>query len=260
MPFHKELQEVYEYSIKPSIIDAGYECIRVDELIGQVNITKSIIESIFKADIIVADLTGNNPNVFYELGIAHAISNKTIMLTQDIQAAPFDIKSYRVIQYDQTVQGSHLLKEKLTKEIKRYNEWKRIAANPVQDYGMDNNHLWWEHFQYLKNTAPVVVKTIPESGAIDVDPNLSELSVTFSKKMFPYGFAWCSAGGNLPETPDKDYSHFLSDQKTCVLTVRLEPGMRYHIWINLPPEFLAFRDLDNTPAVPYLFTFETKSL
>jgi hypothetical protein len=259
MPFCKELQEVYEYSIKPSVIDAGYCCIRVDELMGQVNITKSIIEHIFMANIIIADLTGNNPNVFYELGVAHAISNKTIMLTQDIQTAPFDIKSYRVIQYDQTVQGAHILREKLTKEIQHFDEWRNSATNPVQDYGTGDIRVKWDHFQYVRNSSPVVVKTIPESGATDVDPTLAEVQVTFSKKMFTHSWSWCSAGGNYPGTT-KENPRFLKDNKTCVLKVKLEPDMRYHVWINLPPEYMSFRDLDNNPAVPYLLTFETKSM
>ena len=56
MPFKKELREIYDYSIKPSVIDAGYRCVRVDELMGQVNITKAIIESIFKQQLLLQTL------------------------------------------------------------------------------------------------------------------------------------------------------------------------------------------------------------
>jgi hypothetical protein len=255
MPFRKELQEVYDFAIKPSVIDAGHRCVRVDELIGQVNITKSIIESIFKADIIIADLTGNNPNVFYELGVAHAVSNKTIMLTQDIQNAPFDIKSYRIIQYEQSVGGAHLLREKLTKEIQSINEWKDTATNPVRDYGA-SNLMDWEHSIFFKASSPVVVKTVPESGATNIDPNLSEIRVTFSKKMITHSYAWCQVDGNYPETNETD-PYFLKDDRTCVLEVKLKPNRRYSIWLNLPPEYMTFSDVDGNSAVPYLLTFET---
>ena len=76
--------------------------------------------------------------------------------------------------------------------------------------------------------------------------------------MFPNGWAWCQIGGNYPKTTDSA-PYFLKDDKTCVLEVKLEPDMRYHIWINFPPEHMAFRDLDNEPAVPYLLSFETTS-
>ena len=82
MPFKEEMREVYDIAIKPAIEQAGFTSLRVDELKGSFNINKKIIKFIFKSDAILADLTNWNPNVFYEMGVAHAIGNKTIMIIQ----------------------------------------------------------------------------------------------------------------------------------------------------------------------------------
>jgi nucleoside 2-deoxyribosyltransferase len=136
MPFRKELEEVYSHGIKPAVEESGYRCVRAKEIIGAGNITRIIIEHILQADVVVADLTGQNPNVFYELGVAHSVGNKTIMITQDIQSIPFDISSYRVVSYEQTIEGAHRLCEQLLKEIRNIDSWSRRPGNPVQDFGI----------------------------------------------------------------------------------------------------------------------------
>lgn len=69
------------------------------DLDNQRNILHDIVEGISTSDIVIADLTGLNPNVFYELGLAHAMNKKVIIITQDISELPFDLQSYRAIQY-----------------------------------------------------------------------------------------------------------------------------------------------------------------
>lgn len=65
------------------------------------SITSAIVRSLVKADVVVADVTGRNPNVFLELGIRYAIRNKvTVLLAQDNTQIPFDIKGYRYIKYN----------------------------------------------------------------------------------------------------------------------------------------------------------------
>ena len=67
---------------------------------NQQNILADIIPPIYYADIVIADLTGLNPNVMYELGIAHSFNKKTIMITRDeLGCLPFDLKQYRAKDY-----------------------------------------------------------------------------------------------------------------------------------------------------------------
>ena len=66
------------------------------------SIIDDICNSILGADVVVADCTGQNPNVFYELGIAHTLGKDVILLTQSIDDIPFDISHLRFIEYENT--------------------------------------------------------------------------------------------------------------------------------------------------------------
>jgi serine/threonine protein kinase len=104
---------------------------------------------------------------------------------------------------------------------------------------------------------PVVVKTVPESGAAYVDPALTELRVTFSKPMKDGSWSWSTWGEeNFPETTGA--IHYLPDARTCVLPVKLKPGKVYATWIN-SEQFQSFQDAEGQPAFPYLLIFETKT-
>ncbi len=97
MSFDEKRLEVYQNAIKPACEKAGFTPVRVDELEGVFNINQQIIEHIFKSDAVIADLTDWRPNVFYEMGVAHAIDNKTIMIIQKKDRVPFDISTYSCI-------------------------------------------------------------------------------------------------------------------------------------------------------------------
>jgi len=104
---------------------------------------------------------------------------------------------------------------------------------------------------------PVVVKTVPQSGNINVDPLLTEIEVTFSKKMKTNNmWSWVKISNETFPKINGDV-RYLKDQKTCVLPVNLEPGKTYIIWLN-SKKYNSFRDINNNPAVPYLLVFETK--
>ena len=104
---------------------------------------------------------------------------------------------------------------------------------------------------------PSVVSTIPQSGDTDVDPNLTEISVTFSKDMKTTGhcWSWCyvAESGFPALNGDPEY---LEDNRTCVLHVKLEPEKTYAIWVNTS-EFQSFQDPAGHKAVPYLLVFKT---
>ena len=107
----------------------------------------------------------------------------------------------------------------------------------------------------VASAPPVVVKTVPEAGALDVDPKLTEIKVTFSKDMKDGNWAFAQTSPNtFPKTIGKP--RYLEDQRTCVLTVQLEPGKGYLIWLNRPP-YDSFMDQEGRKAVSYLLTFET---
>ena len=109
MPFSAEFDDVYKLGIKPACENAGAFAERVDEQIYEERILDRIYNQIAKADVIVADMTGRNPNVFYETGYAHALGKAVILLTQDSGDIPFDLKHFPHIIYEGKI--SDLLSE-----------------------------------------------------------------------------------------------------------------------------------------------------
>jgi RNA polymerase sigma-70 factor (ECF subfamily) len=108
----------------------------------------------------------------------------------------------------------------------------------------------------LAAVPPVVVKTVPEAGAGNVDPKLTEIKVTFSKDMQDESWSWVIlAKENFPKVDGKP--KYLADKRTCVLPVKLEPGKTYAVWVNSEKQG-SFKDADGRPAVPYLLVFETR--
>jgi len=133
MPFDSKYLEVYELVYKPVCLSNAINCYRIDEIAKPGSITRDIVEGIIDADVIIADLTSKNSNVFYELGISHSTGNKTIMTCQKGENLPFDIANYRVIFYEQSIQGAKELSEILNKAIHELLATLNQTNNPVQD-------------------------------------------------------------------------------------------------------------------------------
>lgn len=99
MPFHESFDDTYQLGIKGACEEAGYYCERLDEQIFESSMLDRIYNQIAKADLVVADLTGRNVNVFYETGYAHALGKRVILLTRTIDDIPFDLKHHFHIVY-----------------------------------------------------------------------------------------------------------------------------------------------------------------
>lgn len=119
MQFSHEYNELYEEVIKPVSEEFGYECIRADEFYTSTPILSDIITSIQEATAIIAEITPDNPNVFYEIGYSHAIKKPTILLCdKKREKLPFDLSSFRTLYYENTIAG----KKKVEASLKKYLE------------------------------------------------------------------------------------------------------------------------------------------
>lgn len=125
MPFDAGFTDIYQFGIKGACEDADIYCERVDEQIFLGSMLDRIYNQISKSDILVADMTGRNPNVFYEVGYAHALGKNVILLTQNAEDIPFDLKHFPHIVYDKTISK---LRPELAKRLAHI-----IRENPRQD-------------------------------------------------------------------------------------------------------------------------------
>jgi hypothetical protein len=100
-----------------------------------------------------------------------------------------------------------------------------------------------------------VVKTVPQCGDTNVDPNSKEISITFSKDMLDQGWSFVKLSEESFPKPIGS-PKYLNDKRTCAVQVALEPDKTYAIWLN-SERFQNFRDSEKQPAVPYLLVFKT---
>jgi hypothetical protein len=99
MPFDKAFDDIYEFGIKGAAADAAAYAERTSEQMFDDSILDRVVNQISKADVVVADMTGRNPNVYYEVGYAHAIDKVTILITQSVKDIPFDLKDRPHLEY-----------------------------------------------------------------------------------------------------------------------------------------------------------------
>ena len=136
MSFEPDRWEVFEHAIRPAAEAAGFDCYRADYAVAPRAIVRDIIHSIFKDEVIIADISGFNPNVFYELGVAHTVGNKTIIICEETkEKLPFDLKSNRIIFYRKNVDGLKVnLRNHLERSLRDFPNWSSEPSNPVQDF------------------------------------------------------------------------------------------------------------------------------
>jgi hypothetical protein len=124
MPFAPEFDRVWT-AIRESLQspELNLICRRADDIRAP-NILETILKGIAQAEFIIADLSGANPNVFYELGIAHCAKNsaKVILLTQDMSFVPFDLRHLRCITYKDVPSGLDSLRGELTNTFAEYSK------------------------------------------------------------------------------------------------------------------------------------------
>ena len=117
MPFGEWYDRYYREIYMPATKEAGFEPVRADELFNTGSVIEQIWEQISKAKVLLAELTGKNANVFYELGLAHAVPKPVVFISGNLDDVPFDLRHLRVIIYD--IRDPHW-GEKLRKAITAY--------------------------------------------------------------------------------------------------------------------------------------------
>jgi hypothetical protein len=117
MHFAEPYNTFYGEVIQKQADAAGFEVVRIDEKAGPGVIFQDIQREIEQAEIVIAEITPANPNVFYELGYAHALGKPTILLAQRGAQLPFDISSFRVVFYNDTIGGKAEVERNLRRHL-----------------------------------------------------------------------------------------------------------------------------------------------
>lgn len=142
MPFSKtktctqgQWTAIFNDLIKPAVEESalGYRCVRSKATTG--NLIKKIVEDLYRANVVIADLTGQKPNVFYELGVRHALRNRTILIAQRRKDIPSDLHGYasHVYKWKTTAQKGELTK-KLRRLLEHMEQDTDRSDNPVSDF------------------------------------------------------------------------------------------------------------------------------
>ena len=170
MPFTDDFFESYEM-IKEHFSE-DFEFSHAGDEDNQQNILADIIPPIYSADIVLADLTGLNPNVMYELGIAHSFNKKTIMITRDeLSNLPFDLKQYRAKDYSTHFKRFYDLITYLEKNLNGARDGSVIFNNPVGDF-MDKSKITPEKL-FIKESIEVDIPE-GEKGFLDFLADVEE--------------------------------------------------------------------------------------
>ena len=113
MPFADEFTPIYEDHLTSVANSLGYSIKRGDNFFSKRSIMADVWSAIVNSKLVIADCTGRNPNVFYELGIAHTLDKPVIMITQNMDDIPFDVRHLRAISYEYTPRGMSDLEKSL---------------------------------------------------------------------------------------------------------------------------------------------------
>lgn len=128
MPFSSEFSRAYE-AIKRSASECGLRCLRVDDIWEDSTIVQDIFGLIFRAQVVIVDFTGKNPNVMYETGIAHTLGKHVVPISQSLEDVPFDMRHHRVLKYLPNVEGLLKLTVDLSAKLRQVSVG--TPASPV---------------------------------------------------------------------------------------------------------------------------------
>ena len=120
MPFAEPFDTLYREVIRPIAERLQFDIVRVDEIAGPGIIVDDIQRQISQANAVVVEISSRNPNVFYELGYAHALDKPSVLLARRESSGemPFDIRGYRAIFYDDTIGGKKAVERSLEQHLR----------------------------------------------------------------------------------------------------------------------------------------------
>jgi hypothetical protein len=131
-PIRERASRVLEFIIRPAVTRAGYQPIRADEISLPGLITHQIIELLLQSPLVIADLTGGNPNVFYEVAIRHATTLPIIHMIDADERPPFDVSQFRAITFrHDDLKSAEAAKHQISDQIRAMETEPGRSYNPI---------------------------------------------------------------------------------------------------------------------------------
>jgi hypothetical protein len=139
MPFLKELKPVYDDHIRSAVQKMNLTVARGDDFFTAKSVMSDIWNAMNACRLVIADCTGRNPNVFYEMGMAHTLGKPVILISQNREDVPFDIQHIRYLIYELTPGGMSEFEKNLTatiqSELKEEFSYQMLLASPTSAEG-----------------------------------------------------------------------------------------------------------------------------
>ena len=154
--------EIFEHVFCPAVEACGYTCERAAPKTG--SLIASIVERLREARIVLADITDRNPNVFYELGVRHSLSKRTIIVCQDLNDIPSDLRGYWSLQYGLLPGEVARFREEVGRLIYEITRSPDKSDSPVSDFLEREN---------LSVSSYVQAENIKKLGALYTEPQLN---------------------------------------------------------------------------------------
>jgi hypothetical protein len=116
MPFHPSFTPVYE-TLQRTAQVFGLRCRRADDIWENPAVIQDVVSLIDRSRVVICDCSTRNPNVFYEIGIAHTLGREVILITQSVEDIPFDLRHLRFVQYLNNGEGLNQLSARLRQRL-----------------------------------------------------------------------------------------------------------------------------------------------
>ncbi len=241
----RRADQVFKHVIEPAAQECDYQAIRADQISKPGIITSQIIKHLAEDPLVIADLAGHNPNVFYELAIRHVARKPVIQITEVGEAIPFDVAPTRAIQLDhKDLESASLCKQNLVKQIRSVESNTTDFDNPISN-AIDLQLLQRSNSPLEKGNARVI------SMLENLTSMVIELTTTRTKaergKLQPY-----PPGGKFMQTlEDHDYRELERFAKGRGITVQeLIRAVVIPEWTEEIDNKMASNDLQRrTPAL-----------
>ncbi len=138
-------EQLFNHILEPICDENNFECIRVDKINSNDSITSTIVEYLKSSDLVIADLTNHNPNVFFEVGYRSALQKPSIHIIEKDNVLPFDVSAIRTLHYDLT-------------NLDSVAEFKRRLSETINSFEFNQENIG--NFTETNNVNPQVLNKL----------------------------------------------------------------------------------------------------